>query len=107
MHGMIFDFGILSPNRGEQWIVAVAGHCGTWRRPWPSSWKAFSHARNVPASCGANGRCGDFCWAYCPPRLTGWSTEGPADGGLVLVKGRTVFDGCYHARRGSCIGGST
>jgi len=51
-------------------------------------------------SCGASGRHGDFCRAYRPLRLTEWGVEGPADGGLVLVKGRTVFEGCSHAAEG-------
>jgi hypothetical protein len=35
-----------------------------------------------------------------------WSAEDPADGSLALVKGRTVSEGCSHARRGSCRRGS-
>jgi len=92
---------------GEQLVAAVAGHYGAWLRASPSSLEAFSHARNVPASCGTSGRRGDCCRAYCPLRLTGRSAEGAADGGPALVNGRTVFEGYSHAPRRSCRGGST
>jgi len=32
MYGKISGCVIFSPNRGEQWMVAVAGHYGAWRR---------------------------------------------------------------------------
>ena len=79
---------------GKQLALAFAVHCEAWRRAWPSSWGAFSQARNTPTSCGASGRRGDFCRANCPPRLTGWSAEGPAGGGLALVNDCTLFEGC-------------
>jgi hypothetical protein len=37
----------------------------------------------------------------------GCSAKGPTDGGLALVKVRTVSEGCSHARRGSYRRGST
>ena len=57
----------------------------------------FGPAKNSPAPRGVSGRSGVFCRSYCPPRLTRGSAEGPADGGLLLVKGHTPFEGFPHA----------
>ena len=50
-------------------------------------------------SCG---RRGGYCGGYRPPRLTWRYAEGPADGGLALVKIRTMSEGCAHACQGFC-----
>ena len=94
----VSGFVVLSPNRGEQLTVPVAKHCVAWPRIWSSSLEAFSHAWNAFLPCGASGHRGDSCGARCPLRLTGRSAEGAADGGLVLVKGRTTSEG-----RCSCL----
>ena len=91
--GNVPGFVIPSLNRGEQLAVAVAEHCEAWLRASPSSWEAVDYAWDVSLACGASGRHGDCYRARHPLRLTGRSAEGAADCGLVLVKGRTTFEG--------------
>jgi len=57
--------------------------------------------------CGSSGRRGGCCGGYRPPGVTWQSVEGPAGGGLALVKVQTAFVGRAHAVRGFRSGEST
>ena len=60
----------------------------------------LQRSRRRPSdSYGCRGGC---CGRYRPPCLTWRCAEGPADGGLALVKVRTAFEGRAHASRGFC-----
>jgi hypothetical protein len=80
----VSGFVILSSNLGEQLVAPIAEHCEVWPRAWLSSLGAFGHAWNASSSCGDSGRCGGSCRVCCPLRLTGRSTGGVSDDGLVL-----------------------
>ena len=82
---------LLPPESGENSWRSL--RCGAWRRAWLSSLEAFDHAGNVYLSCGVCGRRGNSCRARYPLCLTGRSTEGASDDGLVLVNSCTVSDG--------------
>ena len=105
MYRVIIEVVVLPRIGKEQCAVAVAGHWRAWRRA-EQFLGSLSHTRKNPASCDSSGRCGGCGWSYCPPRLTWRSAEGPADGGLALVKVRTVSEGRPYACRGSCSRGS-
>ena len=82
------------PESGEnsRWFLlqSTVGHdaeCG--HRPW----EPCDRARGVSLSCGASRWSGSGCRARCPSRLVRRGAEGAADGGLVPVNGRTVFEG--------------
>ena len=60
MHGKSLTTSSSPRIGGEQVVVIVAEHSEAWLRASPLSWGAFGHARDVRASCGTSGRCGDF-----------------------------------------------
>jgi len=94
-----------SPNRG----CAVADYCRKYtvphwrvgRRAWRSSWESslvLRRSRRRPGS--SSGRHGGSCRGYRPLRLMWRRSEGPAGGGLDLVKARAAPEGRGHAVRG-------
>ena len=98
---------VFSPKRGRAVDVCcrkyTVWHRRVRRRAWQLSYALSSvlwRSRRRPCdSCGCRGV---FCRGYRPPYLTCWHLEGPAGGGLALVKARAAFEGRAHTCRGFC-----
>ena len=97
---------LLPESWGYSGRLLLKVHCGALESMAPSvavvlgSSLALRGLRRRPGdSCGHRG---GYCGRYRPPCLTWRCTEGPADGGLTLVKVRTSSEDCVHACRGFC-----
>ena len=99
-----------SPNQGR----AMAEYCRKYtvphwrvrRRAWQSSLaSSLSLRRSRWRPGSSSGQHGGSCRGYRPLRLTWRHSEGPAGGGLDLVKVRAAPEGRAHAIRGACSRG--